>query len=910
VNPKQLAKLVDRADVARVLDAFAALDVGARRKIGPVVAELVATRGFEPDPPRWNRDAKDGKAAAALAALYATWDLRDVRKHALAGIHPVLAEVLDRLRPAWASEVGAILIEASAYHYVLVRSLVRRGLCAPPASDNYAIGFIGSNGREVDGEVSLVARLRKDDQARSHEVWHALSIEGTIEGSFVRSDQGAERWSDAFAVLAAEGLLSRDRLLDATLAALARDYLRPRAQWFSGFIAELKPTVAEQAARSAAYVRLLGSTLPPTVTVAVRALVAIEREVPLPIDDVLPPLENVLVSRTKSAVQGALALLTRFAERAPESREAVTRTAAAALIQEKADLQGLVFDLLDVHGDASSAGLRDRIEAHASGVAPTLRGRLARYRGDGASAASAAKSRTKKPSRGGAVSTQPAIAQSSIGEAPSARAARGPSQSLDPLDDSRRLVPIANLDTLLERIAHLLEDHGDPDEVELVLDGLGRLAAERPADFTARIGPVRKRAEKLLARRYPERFTSAIAGAVLAWGGGKAEPPPKWAVYGAFALLTARAATLGDELRAKRRVASLAAPTHRGGWIDPVVLVERFAASPDVGARTLDVVCALLRLAPSRRDVALAAAAKLRGEAADALRHALGHPLGGKAKIGPTAALWLAAARARSPREDDLAVAAAFPDAGPDGGLAARFEARMKGAKPPYLEIVRNPPMQAAPPLEHAAVTFHPRPKEAGACGLDKSLVRWAATIWPGGSETFFADALPTLFSNRVWHTAYWMLAAYYERLLDPTLVFGPMALLTLAVGLLAKDPNEVLLSTDAALRGLGDGRIDPRALGDAMALLRSKGDITMARWAKNLGTVAAESESHRHAVVVAMQASLRGSVETSPRDEGAFVELLRELCTDLGARITDPDAWAYLAASRHAKKVKDLAPG
>ena len=73
------------------------------------------------------------------------------------------------------------------------------------------------------------------------------------------------------------------------------------------------------------------------------------------------------------------------------------------------------------------------------------------------------------------------------------------------------------------------------------------------------------------------------------------------------------------------------------------VVVERaraLAGEPDLE----DAIQSLLRLAPDARAEALRRAGKVAGEFGEALRHALG----GKVRaIGPTAALWVAAARAR-----------------------------------------------------------------------------------------------------------------------------------------------------------------------------------------------------------------------------------------------------------------------
>src|SRR5262249_48331623 len=70
---------------------------------------------------------------------------------------------------------------------------------------------------------------------------------------------------------------------------------------------------------------------------------------------------------------------------------------------------------------------------------------------------------------------------------------------LDPLaiprlDPDRRVKPIEDLDELIDVFAHVLEVPEEPTEVERVLDGVSRLCDQRPDDFAARTGPLRKRA--------------------------------------------------------------------------------------------------------------------------------------------------------------------------------------------------------------------------------------------------------------------------------------------------------------------------------------------------------------------------------------------------------------------------------
>ena len=73
--------------------------------------------------------------------------------------------------------------------------------------------------------------------------------------------------------LATRGEIDRNRLLDASLEALARDFSQYRAGWFSRFHEYMEPNFEERAARTEHYLGLLASPIPPTVAFAVKALI-------------------------------------------------------------------------------------------------------------------------------------------------------------------------------------------------------------------------------------------------------------------------------------------------------------------------------------------------------------------------------------------------------------------------------------------------------------------------------------------------------------------------------------------------------------------------------------------------------------------------------------------------------------
>ena len=105
------------------------------------------------------------------------------------------------------------------------------------------------------------------------------------------------------------------------------------------------------------------------------------------------------------------------------------------------------------------------------------------------------------------------------------------------------------------------------------------------------------------------------------------------------------------------------------GWDRPRAHRAPHATNGTEGTGDFEQVLSLLRLAPEHRAEALPLLADLTGEYVNALRYALGDA---SIRIGKTPWLWAAAARARSPWQDDARITKQHPGLGPDAGNAAQ----------------------------------------------------------------------------------------------------------------------------------------------------------------------------------------------------------------------------------------------
>jgi hypothetical protein len=441
---------------------------------------------------------------------------------------------------------------------------------------------------------------------------------------------------------------------------------------------------------------------------------------------------------------------------------------------------------------------------------------------------------------------------------------------------------------------------------------VGRLAPERPADLDRLVGALAKRARKLLERRESRPLSGAdaradIAAVLLAWATGEVVTPrPGQGALdvGAGAFLSARATEVARAVARGDAFLSIAAPTHRGGFIDPLVLVERLSTRPP--ASHLDLVAALLRLAQERRAEALTAARELAGEVGSVVRYALG----GDEPIGPTAAWWVAAARVRAPGQDDILVEQRHTRLGPDAGLAARMTlGRRKTRFGELLTLTSAPEPPAAVPVDLPTVLMHRMPSSSSWNGYsDPAILRWVATIQPAYREVWAAVGCAPLARNVDWWSAEWGNRAFLEPFIDPAVALGPQARTLLGITLGAKEAGERGLATDIARHALADGRLTHEGLAEGLAAAAAIGCDRPNRWAVSLADIGANSEAHARGIAAATMGVLPALADRPPARLVPLLRLLDELLAATGAIGSDGDSASLVSLSQAGGQAGRLA--
>jgi Family of unknown function (DUF6493) len=952
MNQEQLATILEKGDTKACVQFFDGLSEKDRQGY----VEQVRT-WFKPLTKNWMLEIKPGTFAtnplleAAKVAVQAACSLSDLKKFSWRALptDELLFEIFAARRPAWLDDWATWLCEAAPHHWHLVRRFVRQGMCRAPETDHYVLGMIVGVCAYHDNVNTIYSALLEDSDLLEKDVWRLFEVEGDKEFCLAARDKYSRadnHWTYALVRLAKENKLSRARLLDASLNTLQRDFAQFHAGWFSQLHEAIEPTPKERQERSSTYLTLLASKVPPTVSFALNAIQTLVAEDGIDPRALVSAIKPALWSRQKGTVRLALQLLEQTARKHPELMAQVGSAAEAALIHESPDVQKQALGLLEEFAGPMPAELVTALSERLSHVAASQRSRLEKLIAGYAAVAKEAPTRKRDKHRSEGTG-ESALQKRAQALDKKWRALAGvddvlraleevrstiPTLDLDPLaiprlDPDRRIEPIEELDDLIEAFAQVLEDPEDPMDVERVLDGVSRLCDQRPDDFAARTGPLRKRALDRLAKLSTGPFIGCgvlvdLCGLARAWLCGEVVLPVSKGPHQSdktlndyqydnskqrvkffqYHLPTARTFFSHRVLALAERGALgtatplLAAPTHDGGWIDARELVRRslLLESLNQEADPLDQIQALLRLAPDHRTIALKAARKIGGEFGAALRYALG----GDEKIGANPSLWVAAARARSPFTDDARLEREHPGLGPDASQAVNVEP--------------TPPTRLVP--EQVTVVMQPQPRtkdESYHVEVWESVadLRCMLTVWTMQCEGWFARVLPRFADNLDWWEAVWPNRALLEPLLNPDVPLEPMALTMLALGLAAKQPGESGLATDSLIAAIDDGRLDASKLGAALAFLTPL--IKCARLARALSQAARISPLHLQVVAQVIQGALRGDPSHPPRDVQALLELLKESLLELGASVSDAEARAYLekieTGGRTARLVREL---
>jgi len=433
--------------------------------------------------------------------------------------------------------------------------------------------------------------MRADRELREELVWGMLRQEGNRGVSLSSSDRsatmGSERtpgWSRTLAASIDEGLIERDRLLDALLDMLAADLPSGRAGWYSRTLRMLSMTLDEAGARQGALCALMSAPVGATVTLAVGQLSALARAGRLDLELFARSCEGALMGSKANALR-VLGVL-RDGLGAVEGTD-LEPLLGVALSFPHAQVQALAIDLAS---DALRSGLLDsaavgRLLSDAE-LDPLVVATLDLL----------------DPGHAATDQADPGLVpEDDPGE-------QAPAAFLPPPREVADLVPMS-ADDVSGRVGVLAQGA----EMGLEYEALLAFLASPEFDPSA-LESLRPLVRRLTTRRFGyERMLGTLLQIALDGGGEGAENPlaagTAWLESENMpALLRERIIEVAGLVERGRRYHLLATPTDDRGAVNPLVLVRRALDNGDAPLLRADLTQALLRVDVEHPDCAAALA--------------------------------------------------------------------------------------------------------------------------------------------------------------------------------------------------------------------------------------------------------------------------------------------------------------
>ena len=421
--------------------------------------------------------------------------------------------------------------------------------------------------------------MRADQELREELVWGILRQEGNSGVSLSSSDRSATMgsrlspgWSRTLEASVNEGLVDRDRLIDALLDMLVADLPSARAGWYSRTLRLLAMTLDEAESRQVVLCTLMSSPVGPTVTLAVGQLTALAKAGRLDLELFVRSCEGALMGSKANALR-VLGVL-RDGIGAVESAD-LEPLLGVALSFPHAQVQALAIDLAS---DALRSGLLDsavvgRLLSDAE-LDPLVVATLDLL----------------DPGHTATDQADPGLVpEDDPGE-------QAPAAFLPPPQEVADLVPMS-ADDVSGRVGVLAQGA----QMGLEYEALLAFLASPEFDPSA-LESLRPLARRLTTRRFGyERMLGTLLQIALDGGGEDAENPlaagTAWLESENMpTLMRERIIEVAGLVERGRRYHLLATPTDDRGAVNPLTLVRRALDNGDAAPLPADLTQALLRV--------------------------------------------------------------------------------------------------------------------------------------------------------------------------------------------------------------------------------------------------------------------------------------------------------------------------
>lgn len=973
MTPEELEVLILESKSGKNLrDAFATLSDSERKALSTTASKIKAQlfRGTpnkdasdrlikhleKGDTNAWNKDSYRNITLAAFALC----PISVLKKNDLfisAEHEEAFQQIIIDRKPEWLDDWIAFDLESEfpRIRFSILRNWIKEGVCHKPSVDGY-YRMLAWNLMAIEYRKDRPAKLPLSQQLLNdpdmlNDVWRLFEIENqafnTDGWRTANAPINYESWPDALVKLSDQGLLNRSRLLEASVKGLHLDIKQNQLSGFHKFHEKLKPTKEERLSLQPEYLSLLCHSIGHVVKFSLAMLGELEKDKNLDWKMFLSEVQSVFFNEAKSNAVTALKIIKRVFKNAPTLQGLALSTTLEALRHPSIDVQNMAYDLLNEHQEKLSDEIKHEISSLSNHVAESLKARLALL--------------TNSP------------LETTTNQNTSAAYSDIHYHSLSPnildhliLPHIEPVQPIMDTDELISAISHAVEVVDSPDEVERILDAISRLCGKKSDDFKKKVAPLLHRLNeggglattKGIAGGYGG-VKLALADLLLTWLTNRRYHSPNNTYFsesGQFEPTILHIRNIIKRVADNKPKPLISAPTHTGGWIDPLVWIERLveAEAQHVTFDRLDFCFSLLRLSPDNRQQALKLASVLPND----IRRVVVFALGGDEKLNHSDRknyeLWISAARCRDPYADwgDFFEPLKLNDVWPDSLHPATYEwkAYLEERKQEYnyggkktVEVFKTPKFDVevtiaghknagvtsdgvlnkiknalstrlATDWKHipsAALNHHVAQKYSWSGDLNTSWVsQWLTYRWPlYPSGAYIAGAKQQVSRIDMDGSNWTPTFGFFYGLFQKNRPWCEAAHLLLGLGLIAKDADSRGLAIDALICGIDNGSLEIKKFSDILIRISNGGWLKLNRLGDNLLQVSHVSTRHACVIYEIIQNWLQAT-DISQHNFFRMLEVLLE-CQSLTNQSLMPESCDVLkkinGSGKSAKLAKQL---
>ena len=828
----------------------------------------------------------------------------------------VLIDIIIDRKPDWIDDFieHDMDQEFGTFNFDMVRRLIREGICQKPKANGYIEKFAWElmsteNDKKKPPKPPLSERLLAEPDMLE-DVWRLFEIENqafnTESWLTYNAPDNYENWPDALIKLSQQGHVERERLLDASLSGLLLDIKQNQLSGFHKFHKRLLPVKEELANRQVEYLALLSHNVGHVIKFTLAMISQLEKNSLLDSAGFLAEVSSVFMHEAKGNAISALKLIDRIVKKDPSHSEAALDAIIEGLKHVNPDVQTLAVQLMQTHQslmiDKHYETITDSFDFLSAAVKQQARDflnqhglvdedvNLVEVSDEEFNQQLAALSKEEKNILG---LDNPAILEMKTGFLPPVEKNVLKQRVLP---GQEKLSPINDLDELIHEVSHAVEVVDSPDHIDQVIDGISRLCDQRPQDFSTKVAPLLNRLEngmggsEGLVDSYGN-LRLALADLLFTWLTGDYYSSTG-NEYSSDSFPEQPSITLVRDLT--KRVAKqqaqplIAAATHRGGWIDPLVWIERiiYYEKHNISFDRMDFCLSMLRLAPDNRDQARKLLHALNNET----RPLVDFVLGGDSQPGyddrEEYELWISAARARDAHANwaELFAPMELNDSWPGSVYPAIYEWRSYTKKTehysfPKIDIQISSDAQEQEETESKSGISQAMNKLGNimkgkiatkweriptAAFNQRSVLKnswddqitvtwitqWLEQTWPLNPEPIYLLGVKQMAFRIDEDSSNWEPShGFFHGLFEKKRAWGEAAHLMLSIGLLGKDADCRGLAIDALIEGIETGKADINLLSDVLGRLSEGGWLKLNRLSENLLQVAQVSSVHSWAV-------------------------------------------------------------